>query len=198
MEQDFACESCGCRYTSVGAAFFCPACRHNSAATTFDTAVQTVVKTISALPDIKLTVSKSLGADAAEETARLLIENSLDKLVSSFQRFAEATFSQLPNADQFAPRRNVFQNLGESSTLWREAFGKGYEDMLGPGEFQILYRYFQQRHLFTHKEGFVDQEYIERTDDRTYLVGQRLVLRETAVLSLANLVSELAKQLKQL
>ena len=92
MEQNFVCESCSCRYASVCAAFFCPACGHNSAATTFDAAVHTVIKTLSALPEIKLTVRKSYGADTAEDTARHLIENSLDKLVSSFQRFAEATF----------------------------------------------------------------------------------------------------------
>ena len=125
-------------------------------------------------------------------------KSSLERIVSSFQRFAEATFSQLPNAAEFSLRRNVFQNLGESSTLWREACGKGYEDMLSPKELEALHRLFQQRHLLAHKEGFVDEEYLSNTDDRTYSVGQRLVLSETSVVSLANLVTELATQLKQL
>ena len=42
LRQHFACESCGCRYSSLGAAFFCPACGHNSAKTTFAKAVHTV------------------------------------------------------------------------------------------------------------------------------------------------------------
>jgi hypothetical protein len=31
MRQQFTCEVCGCHYTSIGTAFFCPACSHNSA-----------------------------------------------------------------------------------------------------------------------------------------------------------------------
>ena len=36
MRQDFLCESCGCRYSTIGAGYFCPACCHNSAAKDFD------------------------------------------------------------------------------------------------------------------------------------------------------------------
>ena len=42
MTQRFVCEVCECRYASVGAAFFCPACGHNSALTTFDASVRVV------------------------------------------------------------------------------------------------------------------------------------------------------------
>ena len=42
LRQHFTCESCGCRYSSLGTAFFCPACGHNSAKTTFAQAVETV------------------------------------------------------------------------------------------------------------------------------------------------------------
>ena len=37
-----ACETCACAYASVGAAFFCPACGHNSAVTTFAGALATI------------------------------------------------------------------------------------------------------------------------------------------------------------
>jgi hypothetical protein len=35
MTQDFVCEKCNFRYSSIGAAFFCPACGHNSVLDTF-------------------------------------------------------------------------------------------------------------------------------------------------------------------
>lgn len=197
MEQGFVCESCGCQYSSVGAAFFCPACGHNSATTTFDNAVETVIRTMSAVPQIRETIQENFGADAAEDTTRHLIEGSLGKLVSSFQRFAEATFARLPNAAQFTPRKNVFQNLGESNKLWLEASGKSYEDMLTLGELADLKRLFEQRHLLAHKEGIVDEDYINKTGDRTYSLGQRLVVREASVSRLIELVRKLAEQLRQ-
>ena len=123
MRQDFVCESCGCRYSSVGAAFFCPSCGHNSAQSTFMAAVQTVRATVINLPSIRLAIEAAADRDAAENTVRQLLENGLVKLVASFQRFAEATFHALPNSSTFQVRKNLFQNLNESSTLWRNATG---------------------------------------------------------------------------
>jgi len=197
MEQCFVCESCGCKYASVGAAFFCPACGYNSAITTFDNAVETVLRTMSTLAEIKESVGKNFSSDAAQDVERQIIESGFCRLVSSFERFAEATFTRLPNVTQFILRKNVFQNLSESSRLWHQATGKSYEDMLTDDELKDLSRLFQQRHLLTHEEGIVDQEYITKTNDITYSVGQRLIIRETAVRRLADLIVKVANQLKQ-
>jgi len=197
MEQCFVCESCGCRYASVGAAFFCPACGYNSATTTFDNAIGTVLRTISTLTEIKESIGKNFSTDAAKDVERQILESVFCRLVSSFERFAEATFTRLPNATQFTLRKNVFQNLGESSRLWHQATEKSYEDMLTEDELADLSRLFQQRHLLTHKEGIVDQEYITKTNDIAYSAGQRLIIREIAVCQLADLIVKIASQLKQ-
>lgn len=198
MTQRAACESCGCRYSSVGAAFFCPGCGHNSAATTFAAAVQTVRTSVQALPGVSQAVEQAAGRDAAADAARQILENGLVKLVASFQRLAEAAFQNLPNASSFTVRRNAFQNLTESSRLWREATGKGYDDLLPAAEMGELARFFQQRHLLAHKEGLVDQEYLDRSGDLTYAAGQRLVVREEAVLRLADLVERLVGEVQRL
>jgi tRNA(Ile2) C34 agmatinyltransferase TiaS len=39
MRQTFICEACGCRYASVGLAYFCPSCGHNSVLITFEKTV---------------------------------------------------------------------------------------------------------------------------------------------------------------
>lgn len=36
LQQRWTCEECSCRYASLGAAFFCTSCGHNSAVATFD------------------------------------------------------------------------------------------------------------------------------------------------------------------
>ena len=147
---------------------------------------------IDALPAIRETLGETRSRDAAEDTARQLVENGLVKLVSSFQRYAEAVFAQLPNSSHVAVRKNAFQNLPESSQLWRRASGRGYEEMLSAKELRELNRLLQQRHLLSHREGIVDQEYIDKSGDHTYSVGQRLVVREASVLRLAELVVKLA------
>ena len=192
MRQDFTCESCGCRYSSIGAAFFCPACGHNSAQTTFLAAVQTVRTTATNLPNIRSAVEELADKDAAENTVRQLLENSLVRLAASFQRFAEAAFHALPNSSTFSIRKNLFQNLNESTAVWRKATGKGYEDHLGPSAMAELHLFFQQRHLLAHREGLVDQGYIDKSGDRSYSIGQKLVIKGPAVLRLAELVEKLA------
>jgi hypothetical protein len=198
LRQHFACEVCGCRYSSVGAAFFCPACGHNSADTTFLKAVEAVRASVKSLSAIKDAVKAVTGDDAAADTVRHILENGLVKLVASFQRFAEATFQHLPNAGTIKVRKNLFQNLAESNTVWRSATGKGYDDLLTASELAALGMFFQQRHILSHREGLVDQDYIDKTHDQTYKVGQKLIIRETAVVRLAELVETLATGVKTL
>lgn len=198
LRQHFVCEACACRYSSLGAAFFCPACGHNSAASTFVQAVDGVRASIRSLDAIRDAVRSAASEDAAADTARQILENGLVKLIASFQRFAEATFQALPNASTVKVRKNLFQNLGESSAVWRTATGKGYEDLLAPTDLVELGVFFQQRHLLAHREGLVDQEYVDKTHDPTYRVGQKLIIKEAAVLRLADLVDRLADDLRTL
>ena len=198
LRQKFTCEQCGCRYSSLGAAFFCPACGHNSAESTFSQTIETVQKSLAALPAIRQAVLAAADADAARNTAREILENSMGRLVGAFQRLAEALFDRTPASTTARRRKNVFQNLTEGSALWRAATGKGYEDLLTLAEMADLVRLFQQRHKLAHCEGIVDQDYIIKSGDTIYAVGQRLVIREGTVSRLAELVTKLTEEMRKL
>jgi hypothetical protein len=163
---------------------------------TFDSAVETVRKTVAALPEIRRMLSETMDRDSAEDSARYICENGLVKLVSAFQRYAEAQYGALATEGKPSPRRNAFQNLQESSDLWRGVIGRGYYEMLSAAEAAALERFFQQRHLLSHQDGIVDQPYLDRSGDHSYGVGQRLVIRGEAVEELAHLVSKLADALR--
>lgn len=187
LTQRSECEVCGCRYASLGAAFFCPACGHNSAPTTFGGALSTVRASMdladrlpSLMPD----------RDEAADLARHLAENGLVRIWASFQRFAEATYSG-------TARRNAFQNLDESERLWREAIGKGYTDFLADEEHRDLVRLVQARHILAHRDGLVDADYVARSGDKRYVVGQRLVVTSREVRRLADIVAALSRALSE-
>ena len=192
MTQEFACEECSCRYSSIGAAFFCPSCGRNSVLETFANSVDTVKKTISAIPAIREALSTSADENVAEDSIRHICENGLVKIVSSFQRYAEACFHRLPNATQFTVRRNLFQSLRESDRIWHDATGTGYTDILNNAEYQALTTYFQQRHLLAHQDGIVDQQYIDRSNDPRFHVGQRLIVTESTVSALVASIERLS------
>ena len=70
--------------------------------------------------------------------------------------------------------------------------GKHYVDYLTPAEVSTLTRLFQQRHLLAHTGGIVDQDYIARSGDTSYAIGQRIVVRDSAVRELLNVLRKLA------
>lgn len=192
MRQRYVCESCHCQYAAIGAAFFCPACGHNSAIT----ALKETLLTIRNLPEVRKVLESGLDRDAMTNTYRIVLEENVCKLVAAFQRFSESAFEMLPNACDFKPRRNIFQNLPQSSDLWEKAIGVRYESMLTPNEWEELQCYFQQRHVLAHKDGLVDGEYLKKTCNRQYQAGQRLVVKESEVMRFADLVETITAKLQ--
>lgn len=191
LSQQSACELCDCRYASLGAAFFCPACGHNSALTTFRASVETVRKTMHLVAKLPEMMDDK---DAAADMARQFAEDTMVRLWSSFQRFAEAVYETQPEYER--PRRNAFQNLEESDRLWWQATQRTYGDRLTREEHSDLAKFVQQRHVLAHKDGLVDQEYIDKSGDHAYRVGQRLVVKPSAVLRLADIAVKLSIQLR--
>ena len=192
MTQEFRCPECSCRYSLIGAAFFCPSCGSNSILDTFANSLETVRKTIAAVPRIRQALSESENQNVAEDSIRHICENGLIKIISCFQRYSEACFHLLSNSRQFTVRQNLFQSLTDSDTFWRNATSTGYTDIVNKAEYQELTVYFQQRHLVAHQDGIVDQQYINRASDYRYNVGQRLIVSESSVIDLATIVEKLA------
>ena len=188
MQRKVNCPKCECRYAVVGAAFFCPACGHNAAEQMFS---QSMTGIVSALDVLDANRKAAQDRDAAETTTRLLIETGLQHAVMAFQRFAEALYARYPSA--IRARRNAFQNLGEASDLWFAATGHRFADYITAQEIEAITRHFQRRHLLAHTQGIVDNDYINRTGDTAYRVGQRVVISEASVRECVALTAKLAE-----
>ncbi len=191
LRVDVACAGCACRYRVIGAAFFCPACGKNSGEHTFDQSIDRVRRSIALLETLT-----NLDRDQTEALTMQLVEGGLSDVVTAFQRWAETAYRRLPGAGATMLAPNVFQRLDGGSNAWRDAGGSEYTTHLSAPELDELRRLFQQRHVLEHCEGFVDQRYIDRGGDTTYVVGQRLVVRKDAVLRLADLVMNLVTGLR--
>lgn len=73
---------------------------------------------------------------------------------------------------------------------------QGYKEFLDDDALSELIRLFQQRHLIAHKNGIVDSDYIAKSGDPVYGIGQRIVVMETSVMRLAELILELGHKLR--
>ncbi len=182
------CENCGCRYSFVGAAYFCPSCGKNSASHTF---LQTLA-TIRTAAGLGETLRSTLGPDEAEVMTRALLEKAMQDTVTSFQLLAEQLYEARTGK---TARRNAFQSLDAGSELWAAELSASYEQLLDAAAVQRLRVYYQQRHLLAHQQGIVDCEYVSRSGDTSYAVGQRLVIKGSAILEFADLVERLGTAL---
>ncbi|MCE2489373.1 MAG: hypothetical protein J4G17_05285 [Anaerolineae bacterium] len=198
LRQDFQCEQCGCRYSTIGAAHFCPACGHNSATADFEQTIDTILKGVDSLDEIGLAVTDKYDIDVGANFKKKFLENQIEDLVTLFQRTSEALFSELPNANSIAYNINAFQNLRRGSELWHSATSSNYQNYLTKAELEEMTTLFERRHKLSHTEGMVDQLYVEKSGDSAYKVGQRLVIRETHVKRLAELVRRLVDGLREI
>lgn len=186
------CSRCECRYAVVGCAFFCPACGHNDATMMFDQALKGIRESLDSLASIERT---DLDADAMESVRRTIVEGGLQNTVAAFQRYAESLYEGLRNAPR--ARQNIFQNISGGDKTWLSATGKRYLDYLTEVELGTLKLAFQRRHLLAHRQGLVDEKYIGRSGDDSYLPGQRLSLRSAFVRECVGLVEKLAMGMQE-
>jgi hypothetical protein len=194
LEQEVQCEQCGIRFAILGCAFFCPCCGHNSVERDFDAALRRITASMGALDAIRRSVAEATDPDAAETTCRALVESSLSDCVGAFQALCDGLYARLPSASP--PPRNAFQRLNDGSDLWREAVGVSYSDLLEADELKRLHVCFQRRHLFAHTGGFVDEDYVSKSGDPTYRIGQRIVVTAANITDAVSVIGKLADGLR--
>ncbi|QDV90934.1 hypothetical protein RAS2_20190 [Phycisphaerae bacterium RAS2] len=193
LRQDFTCEACACRWSSLGSSFFCPACGHNSAAVMFDRTIATVRRMIEHIPSI---TGGFADADTAQDAIRQIMEDQLGRLVGAFERLGEALRESVPATKRAPKKGNIFQRIDDASEWWRVSTGSGYDSWLRPAELTRIRVLYQRRHLLVHRQGIVDQSYLDRSGDSAYRLSQRIVVRAEDVSELAGLLEKLAAGLR--
>jgi hypothetical protein len=94
------------------------------------------------------------------------------------------------------PRFNAFQRLNEAKQLWSDAIHITFDSWLTDAELIQLERLYQKRHLLAHREGIVDSKYIEKTNDNSYKVGQRITIIPKDIDFLLYVLDKLANGIK--
>ena len=192
---DIKCQKCEPRYSVIGSAYFCPHCGFNSVEKVLDESLDTISKMLNSVSEMKLMFSDMYGKDKAETMSRSMIEGSIGDVVSAFQKFAEMRFKTLSDKNV---RVNDFQMVEKGSNLYREVISYGYEKWLNEEELDKMNLYFQRRHILEHNNGIIDQKYIEKSNDTTYKIGQRVIIKIEDVYELLDIIKKLTNGLKKI
>lgn len=184
------CDNCNVKYAIFGSAYFCPNCGSHSFEKIFNSSVIKI--------DVKLEFASRLDSgDGVEDddivVARSLIETSLNDCVITFQFNMESIFkSRYPG---ISISFNLFQRIDDGNKFWKQHQSIGYTDILSPSEIDRLKLYFQKRHLLSHTDGIVDAKYIQNSNDTSYSVGQRIVIKKNDVEDCLSLIKKIASEI---
>lgn len=171
MQLEIQCESCAARFAVIGSAFFCPACGFNSVIRTFNDSLRKIRAKKGSEEAIRAVLIDAIGVDDAELTCRSLKETCLSDGVVAFQKYCERLYEPYGTAPM-----NAFQRIDDGSNLWGASLGVSYGEWLSLDELASLKTLYQKRHLLAHQEGIVDERYVQRSGDKNYKPGQRIVV----------------------
>lgn len=192
MQQKIECPFCHFKYEVIGSGFFCPKCGENSAEQTFGNTIEKVKGNIKNLSTIYHTVSV-ISKDEAARTCESLKINSLNDLVVAFQRLCESLYSKIRPTDTI--KKNLFQRLDDGSQKFKDAINYGYDELINGNELNQVKICFQKRHCFAHNDGIVDEDYINKSGDNSYKLGQHLNVNELEILKYMEFVNKLGQKL---
>ena len=173
LERNIVCSKCNASYAVVGSAFFCPVCGENTVVASFASAMSNISKALDALPAAKKVFEESDGVDFAKDQIRHLIERSVGDIISTFQSFALRLYEDLGG---HGASPNDFQILDKGSALFERLTGKAYSEWVTADQLKFMSLMFQRRHLLEHNSGFVDQKYLDKTNDPGYKIGERIIV----------------------
>lgn len=191
---DIKCKECGTRYSVIGSAYFCPCCGYNSAEDVFEESLDTIEKMLDSTLEMKKMFSESYGDDKAETMVRSMIEGTLGDVVSAYQKFAEMKYRSLSENEV---RVNDFQIVEKGSELFKKITSYGYDKWLNDSELKKMNLYFQRRHVIEHNNGIVDQKYIDKSEDSSYSIGQRIIVKIDDAYDLSRIIKKLANGLNE-
>lgn len=185
LETELVCEKCTLRYMIYGVFGFCPDCGvHNS--------FQILKKNLEI-------VEKLLAVAETQEkaVAQNLFENGLEDCVSAFDGFGREICRVHSNAsaDLQKVEKISFQNLERANQNLSVIFNIDLSAGLTPDEWKLAIRGFQKRHLFSHKMGIIDADYISKSGDTQAVVGRKVRIDIEEVRTLGAIIGKLGEYL---
>jgi hypothetical protein len=189
QQNRYSCRACKTSYDILGEYAGCPTCGRRNSIQVFE---QHITKAEEEF--------KRANAELKDRHEREVEWEKLTRCVSDFEAMANDIRGRLllfPNT----PKRKEeigqisFQQLGQAHEKLTKFFGIGLLDGFSETDTQFLIRMVNRRHLFVHKGGRVDQEYLDRTSDTAVKLHQKLSVRSNEIERLIPLLRRCANLL---
>jgi len=185
LETEVVCSNCGLRYSVYGVFAFCPDCGQHNSLQILDKNLNVVGKML------------DLAASTDQELAERVIENALEDCVSAFDGFGRELCRTHAHESASPARmgKMSFQNLDGAKMRVLDAFGIDLLACVTSAEWDLAVQGFQKRHLFAHRMGVVDEDYIRKTGDCNAIAGRKIEIGAEEVREVVRVVQTIARYL---
>ena len=187
LETRLTCDKCTLRYAVYGVFAHCPDCGVHNTKQILDRNLDLAEKLL------------MLAESAEPAMAGLLVANALEEAVSVFDAFGRELClvhaAQASNPSQAA--KLSFQRLAGAQQNVQTLFGVDMSAAVTSDMWQAALKAFQKRHLFAHRMGVVDAEYIQKSGDRQAVIGRKITVTPDEVCTLVNILRDLGSYLNE-
>jgi len=185
LETEVVCTQCSLRYMIYGVFGYCPDCGTHNTVQILNANLQLIEKVLGVADVQELNVAQSL------------IQNGLEDCVSAFDGFGrELCRVRAKMASEPAKAAKLsFQNLEGARKNLLALFNIKLDENLTEGEWNAAVRSFQKRHLFSHKMGVADDDYVHKSGDLKAVAGRKIGVDANEVRELIRIIEKLGKSL---
>jgi hypothetical protein len=176
VRRTIECDRCQATYAVYGATAFCPVCGPRAAAATVLEAIERGRRALALEDALPEDLREEARADGVFDKAAA---DAINETVTLFEVFARDQFTaRVPAHEQIVKEkgRGVFQRLDDVDRLFDEHVDASISGSVGEDVWSRLRTVFQQRHVLVHRQGIVDEQYVDAVPQSSQQVGQRLVL----------------------
>lgn len=190
QQTTFKCDKCNVAIDIIGIYGYCPRCgKRNS--------YQILTKNIEFLQE---RVSNPRYSKIDREKRESEWGDIIKNLVSEYEAFCNDIVNEIVKIPMTPRQKNdikqiSFQNLKSSTEKLKRYFEIDMLEGVSEVDKKFINTIFNKRHLLTHKNGIVDDEYLTNTGDASVKVRQKIRIRSAEVQRAINLVEIISNNL---
>lgn len=185
LETHVTCDNCGLEFAIYGVFANCPDCARLNALVIFNKSIEVAKKTLNLIGSL----------DQKEKSLiEATLEGALSGGISSFDAFGKALRIKYPEQLPSRPK-NLFQNIVALSEGIKKSTGISLSDLIGKNGYEFMLKYFQVRHIYEHKMGVVDDDFVRIIPSLGHFKGRKFSLEKEEIEKFLDLLKDLGNKL---
>jgi|AntAceMinimDraft_16_1070373.scaffolds.fasta_scaffold06695_7 Zn ribbon nucleic-acid-binding protein len=180
LEQYVCCKNCTLEYAIYGKFSYCPDCGIHNSHEIFITNIELFKKLFLLCQNSEPAISK------------LIIEDALENSISVFDGSCRNTLKLKDSSHNIS-----FQNIYNVRNKLIKKYGFDIALGINKKDWDKIILAFQKRHLLAHNLGVVDQEYINKTNSDSRLLGKEVSITQEEVIEISNFLKKMAENLSK-